>query len=251
MRCRSDANTNTLIVSKRLTDQKGATALQATPVATGPFKFVSFNAGGKLVVTKNEQYWQKEADGKPLPYVDDVTYRVIIEATTQFNEMRVGTADLMANVPGRNVPAAKQIATARYIDAPFNGVKRQFFFNALQSPCEDNLPLHQAMQYAIDRDAIAKVLGAGLGVVLPYELIPGQIGYSDQVPAYSYNPEKAKVLLQQAGVTPPVPVRLTVHNREVDQQQAQLIQQLLDKVGITITFDVVEHTAWGEGPHPE
>jgi peptide/nickel transport system substrate-binding protein len=242
----SDANTNTFIVSKKIADEKGAAALQATPVGTGPFKFVSFNAGDKLVVTKNENYWQKGADGKPLPYVDGITYRVIIEATTQFNEMRAGTADLMANVPGRNVPAAKQIATARYIDAPFNGVKRQFFFNALKPPFKDNLPLRQAVQYAIDRDAIAKALGAGLGVVLPYELVPGQIGYSDQVPAYTYDPEKAKALLQQAGVTLPVPVRLTVHNREVDQQQAQLIQQMLDKVGVKITLDVVERTAWGE-----
>jgi peptide/nickel transport system substrate-binding protein len=242
----SDANTNTFIVSKQLADQKGAAALRATPIGTGPFKFVSFNAGDKLVVTKNENYWEKGADGQPLPYVDGITYRVIIEATTQFNEMRAGTADLMANVPGRNVPAAKQIATARYIDAPFNGVKRQFFFNALKPPFKDNLPLRQAVQYAIDRNAIAKALGVELGVVIPYELVPGQLGYSDKVPAYTYDPEKAKALLQQAGVTLPVPVRLTVHNREVDQQQAQLIQQMLDKVGIKITLDVVERTAWGD-----
>ena len=242
----SEANVNTFIVSKQLADQKGAAALQATPVGTGPFKFVSFNSGDKLVVTKNENYWGKGADGQPFPYVDGITYRVIVEATTQFNEMRAGTADLMANVTGRNVPAAKQIATARYIDAPFNGVKRQFFFNALKPPFKDNLPLRQAVQYAIDRDAIAKALGAGLGVVLPYELVPGQIGYSDKVPAYAYDPEKAKALLQQAGMTLPVPVRLTLHNREVDQQQAQLIQQMLDKVGIKITLDVVERTAWGD-----
>lgn len=242
----SEANVNTFIVSKQFADQKGAAALQATPVGTGPFKFVSFNSGDKLVVTKNENYWGKGADGQPFPYVDGITYRVIVEATTQFNEMRAGTADLMANVTGRNVPAAKQIATARYIDAPFNGVKRQFFFNALKPPFKDNLPLRQAVQYAIDRDAIAKALGAGLGVVLPYELVPGQIGYSDKVPAYAYDPEKAKSLLQQAGMTLPVPVRLTLHNREVDQQQAQLIQQMLDKVGIKITLDVVERTAWGD-----
>lgn len=242
----SDANVNTFIASKKLADEKGATALQTTPVGTGPFKFVSFNSGDKLVVTKNESYWQKGADGQALPYVDGVTYRVIVEATTQFNEMRAGTADLMANVRGRDVPAAKQIDTARYLDSPFNGVKRQFFFNALKPPFKDNLKLRQAVQYAIDRESIAKALGAGLGIVLPYELVPGQIGYSDKVPSYSYDPEKAKALLKESGLTTPVPVRLTVHNREVDQQQAQLIQAMLDKVGIKVTLDVVERTAWGE-----
>ena len=242
----SDANTNTFIVSKKTADEKGAAAVQNAAIGTGPFKFVSFNSGDKLVVTKNENYWRKGADGQALPYADGITYRVIIEATTQFNEMRAGTSDLMANVRGRDVPAAKQIATARYLDSPFNGVKRQFFFNALKPPFKDNLKLRQAVHYAIDRESIAKALGAGLGVVLPYELVPGQIGYSDKVPAYGYDPEKAKALLKESGVTLPVPVRLTVHNREVDQQQAQLIQSMLDKVGIKVTLDVVERTAWGE-----
>ena len=242
----SDANTNTFITSKRAVDTGGPDALRSTPVGTGPFKFVSFNAGDKLVVTKNEGYWKKGAGGQALPYVDGITYRVIIEATTQFNEMRAGTSDLMVNVRGRDVPAAKQIATARYLDSPFNGVKRQFFFNALKPPFKDNLKLRQAVHHAIDRESIAKALGAGLGLVLPYELVPGQIGYSDKVPFYAYDPEKSKALLKEAGLTSPVPVRLTVHNREVDQQQAQLIQAMLDKVGIKVTLDVVERTAWGE-----
>ncbi len=242
----SDANTNTFIVSKKTADEKGAAAMQNAAIGTGPFKFVSFNSGDKLVVTKNENYWRKGADGQALPYVDGITYRVIIEATTQFNEMRAGTSDLMANIRGRDVPAAKQSATARYLDSPFNGVKRQFFFNALKPPFKDNLKLRQAVHYAIDRESIAKALGAGLGIVLPYELVPGQIGYSDKVPAYSYDPEKAKALLKESGVTLPIPVRLTVHNREVDQQQAQLIQSMLDKVGIKVTLDVVERTAWGD-----
>jgi len=242
----SDANTNTFIASKKAVDDRGPDALRATPVGTGPFKFVSFNPGDKLVVAKNEGYWQKAPGGQALPYVDGITYRVIIEATTQFNEMRAGTSDLMANVRGRDVPAAKQIATARYLDSPFNGVKRQFFFNALKPPFKDNLKLRQAVHHAVDREAIAKALGAGLGIVLPYELVPGQIGYSDKVPFYSFDPEKSKALLKEAGLTTPVPVRLTVHNREVDQQQAQLIQAMLDKVGIKVTLDVVERTAWGE-----
>ena len=242
----SDANTNTFITSKKAVDDRGADALRSTPVGTGPFKFVSFNSGDKLVVTKNENYWKKGPGGQALPYVDGITYRVIIESTTQFNEMRAGTSDLMANVRGRDVPAAKQIATARYLDSPYNGVKRQFFFNALKPPFKDNLKLRQAVQYAIDRDSIAKALGAGLGIVLPYELVPGQIGYSDKVPAYTYDPEKAKALIKESGLATPVPVRLTVHNREVDQQQAQLIQAMLDKVGIKVTLDVVERTAWGE-----
>ncbi len=242
----SDANDNALIVSKKAADDKGEESLKTVPVGTGPYKFVSFNSGDKLVVAKNEDYWQMGGDGKPLPYTQGITYRVIVESTTQFNEMRAGTADLMTNVRGRDVPAAKQIADARYIASSYNGVKRQYFFNALKPPFKDNLKLRQAVHHAIDRESMAKALGSGLGIVLPYELVPGQIGYSDKVPFYEFDLDKARALLKEAGVSTPLEVRLTVHSREVDQQQAQLIQAMLDKVGIKINIDVVERTAWGE-----
>ncbi len=242
----SDAINNTAIVSKKAADDHGEDWLKSNAVGTGPFKFVSFASGDKLVVTKNESYWQMGVDGKPLPYADGATYRVIIEATTQFNEMRAGTADFMQNVPGRNVAAARQIATARYIESPYAGSKRQFFFNAIKPPFQDNLKLRQAIEYAIDRDAMAKALGQGIGIPLPYEFVPGAIGYDNTVPAYEFNLDKAKALIKDAGVTLPLTVRLTAHNREVDMQQAQLIQAMLDKIGVKISLDIVERVAWGE-----
>ncbi len=242
----SDAINNAAIVSKKAADDHGEDWLKTNAVGTGPFKFVSFASGDKLVVTKNESYWQMGADGKPLPYADGATYRVIIEATTQFNEMRAGTADFMQNVPGRNVAAAKQIATARYIESPFSGNKRQFFFNAIKPPFKDNLKLRQAIEYAIDRDAMAKALGQGIGIPLPYEFVPGAIGYDNTVPAYSFDLDQAKALIKESGVTLPLTVRLTAHNREVDTQQAQLIQAMLDKIGVKINLDIVERVAWGD-----
>lgn len=244
----SDGLTNkqTAIVSKKAADDHGEEWLKLNPVGTGPFKFVSFASGDRLVVEKNPNYWKMGADGKPLPYVDRVTFRVIIEASTQFTEMRAGTADLIQNVRGRDVPAAKQIPHATYIESPFTGVKRQYFFNALKPPFKDNLKLRQAVHHAIDRDAMAKALGAGLGVPLPYELVPGSIGYDTSVPFYEYNPDKAKQLLAESGVSLPLEVRLTAHNREADQQQAQFLQAMLDKVGIKLNLDIVERVAWGE-----
>jgi len=242
----SDVIANTAIVSKKAADDHGEDWLKTNAVGTGPFKFVSFASGDKLVVTKNEKYWQMGTDGKPLPYTDGATYRVIIEATTQFNEMRAGTADFMQNVPGRNVAAAKGIATARYIESPYVGNKRQFFFNAIKPPFQDNLKLRQAIEYAVDRDAMAKALGQGIGIPLPYEFVPGAIGYDNTVPAYPFDLEKAKALIKDSGVTLPLTVRLTAHNREVDVQQAQLLQSMLDKIGVKVNLDIVERVAWGE-----
>ncbi|MFN8526207.1 MAG: ABC transporter substrate-binding protein [Chloroflexota bacterium] len=242
----SDANGNTPIVSKKAADEKGEEWLKLNPVGTGPFKFVSFASGDKLEVTRNENYWQQGKDGKALPYVDKITYRVIIEQSTQFNEMRAGTADILENIRGRDVPAAKQIGHAAYIESPFRGSKRQYFFNAVKGPFKDNQKLRQAVHHAVDREAMAKALGAGLGIALPYEFVPGAIGYDTSVPFYDFNLDKAKQLFADSGAKPGIEVRLTAHNREVDQQQAQLLQAMLDKIGVKVNLDIVERVAWGE-----
>lgn len=242
----ASSGNNTAIVSKKAADDHGEEWLALNPVGTGPFRFVSFASGDKLVVQRNENYWRMGADGKPLPYLDGITYRVIVEATTQFNEMRAGTSDFSMNVRGRDVPAAKQIAHAVYKESPFSGNKRQYFFNALKPPFQDNLALRQAIHHAVDRDAIAKAVGGGFGFALPYEFVPGAIGYDATAPFYEFNLDKAKQRMQEAGVSTPLEVRMTVHNREQDVQQAQMIQQMVDRIGVKLNLDVVERVAWGE-----
>ena len=79
-----------------------------------------------------------------------------------------------------------------------------------------------------------------------YEFVPGAIGYDTSVPAYTYDLDKAKQLFAESGVKPGTEIRLTAHNREQDVQQAQLIQAMLDKIGIKVNLDIVERVAWGE-----
>jgi len=159
---------------------------------------------------------------------------------------RLEIVDLHDRILGRDVAAAKQITHAHYTESPFSGNKRQYFFNSLKPPFQDNLNLRQAIHHAVDRDAIAKAVGGGFGFPLPYEFVPGAIGYDTSVPAYEFNLDKAKQLMQASGVTTPLEVRMTVHSREQDVQQAQMIQQMVDKIGVKLNLDVVERVAWGE-----
>jgi peptide/nickel transport system substrate-binding protein len=175
-----------------------------------------------------------------------VTYRIIIAVSTQFAEMRAGTADFMRNVPGRDVPAARQIEDARYLEAPFGGLRRQYFFNSTQGPFMDSVELRRAFHHAIDREAIARALGAELGQPLPYEFVPGTLGYDESVPFYEYDPEKSRAMIAELGIETPIDVVMTVHSRELDQQQAQILQAMAAEVGFNITLDVVEDVAWGE-----
>src|SRR5581483_6512813 len=75
----SNGNGNTFIVSKKAADDHGEEWLKNNPVGTGPFKFVSWQSGDKLEVKRNDAYWDMGLDGKPLPYVDGITYRFVVE----------------------------------------------------------------------------------------------------------------------------------------------------------------------------
>jgi len=76
--------------------------------------------------------------------------------------------------------------------------------------------------------------------------VPGAIGYDTSLPKYEFDLDKAKALFAESGVKPGTEIRLTAHNREQDVQQAQLIQAMLDKIGIKVNLDIVERVAWGE-----
>lgn len=242
----SDVVLETAIVSKQAIDENGEDYLKANAVGTGPFTFVEWRSGDALEVARNENYWQLGDDGEPMPYVDGVTHRIIIAVSTEFAEMRAGTADFMRNVPGRDVPAAQGIADAEYLQAPFGGLRRQYFFNSKKGPFTDSVELRRAFHHAIDREAIARALGAELGQVLPYEFVPGTLGYDESVEFYEFDQEQARALIAESGVATPIDVVLTVHSRELDQQQAQIIQAMAAEVGFNVTLDVVEDVAWGE-----
>ena len=85
-----------------------------------------------------------------------------------------------------------------------------------------------------------------LGARIEPLLQTGAIGYDPSVPNYEFNLDKARQKMQASGVTTPLEVRMTVHSREQDVQQAQLIQQMVDKIGIKLNLEVVERVAWGE-----
>jgi peptide/nickel transport system substrate-binding protein len=242
----SDRVSNTTIVSKAAAEKNGEEWLKLNPVGTGPFKLTSFTPGDKLVVERNPGYWKLGEDGQPLPYADRATYRVISPTSTQLAEMQAGAVDWISNMRGRDVAAAKQISHATFVESALAGVRRQAFINAQKPPFKDNLKLRQAINYAIDRAAMAKSLGGGLGIPLPYGLAPGSVGYDTAAPFYEYNPDRAKQLLAESGVTLPLTLRLTTHNREADQEQARLLQSMLDKVGIKLNLDVVDRAAWIE-----
>ena len=93
---------------------------------------------------------------------------------------------------------------------------------------------------------MAKAVGGGIGGANKYDLTEGTLGYDPSVPFYSFDLAKAQALIKESGVTTPLNVRLTVITREADLQQAQILQQMLDKIGVKIDIEGLERGAWGQ-----
>jgi peptide/nickel transport system substrate-binding protein len=240
------------VVSKKAADDNGEEWLQQNPVGTGPFKFVSWEPGNKTVLERNPNYWKMGADGKPLPYLDKVTFRIIREKTTMLNELRAGTADFMDYIPGKDIDSVRAVSHLVFKKRPAGGFKRQFFFNSKKPPFSEpgSKKLRLAIQHAIDREAIGRALGGEIGSPHPWEWVPGELGFSREVSHHNFDLDKAKQYLQEwskeTGNSLPIELEMTVHSRETDIQQVEIVQAMLAKIDIKVKPDIVERTTWGK-----
>lgn len=225
----------------------GDAGVARSPVGTGPFKFVEWKPSDHILYQNSGTYWKQGVDGKPLPYLDQVRVSYQPDWTVTIDGLRTGNIDLMAGIPGKNVPSVTSNPNLVYVPAPWQATLYNLLFNARPGSkfAGDKMrKVRQAVFYAIDRHATAKALGLGIGEPNYYHLVPGQLGYSDNVPKYTYQPDKAKQLLQESGVSLPIDITMDYISRPEDAQNAQIYKEMLAKVGINLTLRPQERLAW-------
>jgi ABC-type transport system substrate-binding protein len=240
----SDGEATTAIVSKAAHDKLGDDGLAKHPVGTGPFIFESWQPQNQLVVNHWDKYWQTGADGKPKPYIDKIVYQTIQDDSVRTLDMESGHADFTELIRASDIPNVKADAGLVYDEADWMVNRYRLVFNSTNAPFKDNLKLRQAVLYSIDREALAKALGLGVGIPSKYDFTSGELGYDDSLPYYRYDAAKATQLVKEAGYPNGVTVTLTAVARQVDSQQAQLLQQMLGQVGIKMNIDSLDGTAW-------
>jgi peptide/nickel transport system substrate-binding protein len=235
------------MMSPTWAEKAGDQGIATGSVGTGPFKLDSYQPGNQVVYKKFDQYWKQGADGKPLPYMDEVVCKYQQDWNAALVAMRTGDFDLINGVAGRDVPTVEGDAKLKIERLPWSATQYMIAFNARPGArfAGDNMKkVRQAVNYAIDREALAKALGAGIGDANYQHLVPGQIGFSDKVTQYKYDPDKAKQLLSEAGMPNGFEVTVDIISRPEDQQNAQAYQQMLEKVGIKMQIRPSERVAW-------
>lgn len=166
------------------------------PVGTGPFKFVEWARNDKVVLEKNEDFWKEG-----YPKLDRVIYKAIPENSARLNALLTGEIDL---ADGLNPSDLSQIESNEDLQAFKRPSMNVGYLGLTQKADDPNYPLNnklvrQALNYAVDKQAIIDAFYAGLAEPAKNPMPPSIQGYNDEIEDYPYDIEKAKELLAEAG----------------------------------------------------
>lgn len=217
----------------------GAAQFAQAPVGTGPYRFVSWRRDVAVTLESNPDYWGGA------PELGRVEFRPTPEATTRFASLAAGEADLITSVPPSLVssvqasPNAKleTVDSARVIYVGINTISA--------NPALADARVRQALNYAVDVEGIIEGIFGGLASPTTTLLTATDFGSNPEVHPYPYDPERARELLAEAGVSNLTLTLGTPNGRYVnDVQVAQAIQAQLEAVGIGIDLQVREYGAF-------
>lgn len=214
-----------MIVPPKYIKEKGDTYFDAHPVGTGPFKFVSYKNGEFIKLAAYKSYWGGA------PKLANVTYRFIQEPATRVAELQAGRVDIATAIPVAQAATVKNNAnlTLQAVPSPTVQALR---LNVSHAPTGD-LRVRQALNYAVDKDAIIKSILQGYASPITSLQSSKSFGYDPTLKGYPYDPAKAKQLLAAAGVKPGTSVGIDfVGTDAVFREVAQAVAGFFQAVGL-------------------
>lgn len=203
------------------------------PIGSGPYTFVEWVSGDKVVLAKNADYF----DADNMAQSSTVTFRVIPEGTSRTIALETGEVDVVMELQALDANKVEDASDLTLYQKPSTSFA-WFGVNTEKAPF-DNKEVRQALQYAIDKESVMIVAIDGAGIVAESVMAPSFLGY--KAGPYSYNPEKAKELLAAAGYADGFEMKIWASGDE-RKRIAEVIQANLLDVGIKATIEMYE---WG------
>ncbi|MDI3269537.1 MAG: ABC transporter substrate-binding protein [Bacillota bacterium] len=204
------------------------------PVGTGPFTFVSWAPDDRIVLARNDQYWDTPAK------LDQLIYRVIPDNGERLLELQAGTIQFADGINPADVSVIKSDPNLQLFIRPANDIG-YMAMNMEKKPFDD-VRVRLAINYAINKDALVKAFYGDLGQVANTPLPPKMWGHDSDL-KYPYDPEKAKQLLAEAGFPNGFETELWAMSNPrpyfpEPQKMAEAIANDLSQVGIKVKLVV-------------
>ena len=230
--------TNLAILPPAYVKDKGDAFIAKNPVGSGPYRFVEWARGQRLVLEASPSYWG------PQPAVKTLVFRPIPEVATAIAEMMAGSVDFIRLVPPDQIPAIEGSGKAYITTAP---IIRVIFINfdvagrAGAGPTQ-NLKVREAISHAIDVDGIITHVLGGRGLKLGTVVNPMKFGYDPSVKPVPYDPAKSKQLLTEAGVAPATKLEFMTYSGSIiaSRQVGDAVSGYLSKVGLQTNHQHIE-----------
>jgi ABC-type transport system substrate-binding protein len=217
--------------------QENSKGLGKNPVGTGPYKFVSWTPGDKVVLEQNPNFWGGKQKAKSFTFVN------VPEDSARSIKLENGEADIITPVPVADIERLKTSDKIKLNVNPSNLIL-YMGINTTNAPFNDP-KVRQALNYAVDKETIAKKVTSGASKPVDSAIADTIWGHTN-VGQYPFDPAKAKQLLAEAGVKEGSTIRIWTPDGRYfkDKQIAEFIQANLAAVGFNVSFQKYEWASY-------
>ena len=224
-----------------IVEPKSAAGNASQPVGTGPFKLESWAKGSALVLVR----WDGYRDVKSVA-LRRVTLRFISDAAAQVAALLAGDVDLFPRVSAARSLAQFKADKRFQVLVGGSRAKTILAINNKKKPLDD-VRVRRAIAMAINRQQVIDGAADGFGTPIGSFYVPGAPGYVDLTGVNAYNPERARALLKEAGISTPLALSLKLPPTPYARQGGEVIAAMLAKVGIVAKQENLEWAQWLSG----
>ena len=209
------------------------------PVGTGPFKFVSWSRWNETHLERFENYWETDAEGNSLPYLDAIINKPKREDSVRLTALLTGQVGLISNMALADAPRFKQDHSDKYSAWTWHYGGRFLVCNFRNGPFQDK-NLRLAAAHAINREAIHYTVYYEQGAMADQPYPAGTPWHMDGVKAPEYDPEKAKSILKKARAVGTELRLVSFANISSSHQIGQVVQDSWSSVGFKVKHDILD-----------
>ncbi len=250
------------VVPKEAVEKYG-TDFRSNPVGTGPFKFQAWIEDTKLVMTRNDEYFEKDEEGRQLPYIDGVAVSFVKDPGTVFLDLLKGNFDMMSGLHtsykdelldafGDLNPAYRKdlyLQKQPFLKTDYLGFLIDTTLESVQKSPLRHRKVRQAINYAIDRNLMVQYLRNNIYEPATSGFVPyGMPGFDKQkVVGYQRDVDKALQLLKEAGYRNGSEIGVITLSTTADYADlCEFVQSQVADIGITLKVDVLPASSHGE-----
>ena len=236
------------VVPKEVVEYYG-TDFRANPIGTGPYKFKRWEENIKLIFRKNKRYFERNSKGEKLPYLEAVSITFLADKQSEFLQFVQGKIDFISGLDasykddiltgsGRLNP--RYTSMVKMLRAPYLNTEYLGFYLDSKKPEYQSQLIRKVVNYGFDRSKMMTYLRNGIGIPASGGFIPKGLPGHAENSGYSYQPEKAKQLLEtyklnSGDKTPEITLSTTANYLSF----CEFIQRELQTIGLKVTIEVM------------